>query len=140
MEEIAEAIAAKGVEIRQLRRGDRGLTVMYLQALLRQHGYDCGLIDGAFGAGTEAAVRAAQEQAAVRVDGICGPATWALLTDPDAPELPDDDDQLPERPDEESREEQTQNTEQKEDELDMIREKLLEALDIIDRLKGGETE
>lgn len=66
-----------------LRRGDKGEYVTLLQTELVQKGYDVGKcgVDGSFGAGTEAAVRAFQRDAGLAVDGICGPKTWAALDD-----------------------------------------------------------
>lgn len=81
-----------------VRAGDKGPWVEALQRLLgfRRHTADPGLRpDGAFGPGTEAAVRAFQEAANtargdVAVDGIAGPQTWGLLRDavPDVQSLP----------------------------------------------------
>ena len=97
MDDIADALEV-GVVLETLRRGSQGQSVAYLQALLNADGYDCGLIDGKYGAKTESAVKALQEKNGVKADGICGPATWALLVEPDAPELPDDDDKQLEIP------------------------------------------
>jgi hypothetical protein len=61
-----------------LRRGDRGEAVRVLQTTL-------GLpVDGVFGGGAEAAVRAFQRtcKPPLTPDGIVGPATWAALPPP----------------------------------------------------------
>lgn len=97
LEEITEALSVD-VVLETLRRGSQGHSVAYLQGLLKISGYELGLIDGKYGAKTEKAVRELQEANGLKVDGICGPATWALLVTPDQPELPDDDDEIPEIP------------------------------------------
>lgn len=56
-----------------LRRGDRGAAVKELQVKLKL------TADGIFGAGTEAALRAAQRAKGIVPDGIAGPKTWAVL-------------------------------------------------------------
>lgn len=57
-----------------VRKGSRGSTVKGLQAGLG------GLsVDGVFGSGTDAKVRAFQKSRGLVVDGIAGPATWAAL-------------------------------------------------------------
>ncbi|MFL6846145.1 MAG: peptidoglycan-binding protein [Allosphingosinicella sp.] len=61
-----------------LRRGSRNGDVELLQRQLAQAGYALA-IDGDFGAGTEAVVRAFQAAHALGADGIVGPATWAAL-------------------------------------------------------------
>lgn len=99
MKEISEALSVD-VLLETLRRGSQGQSVAYLQSLLNAAGYDCGLIDGKYGTKTENAVKALQEANGLKVDGICGPATWALLVTPDQPELPEDDDEIPEIPNE----------------------------------------
>lgn len=98
MTELADALG-KGAEVQLLRRGSQGRSVAWLQALLNAAGYDCGMIDAKYGAKTEEQVKALQEANGLKVDGIVGPATWALLIEPDQPELPEDDDELPEIPD-----------------------------------------
>ena len=62
-----------------VRRGDAGAAVRAAQVQLVEWGYELA-VDGVFGAGTEAAVRDAQRQAALVVDGVVGPATWRTLT------------------------------------------------------------
>ena len=64
-----------------LRRGDKGPYVVDMQTKLNRLGYDlgpCG-IDGDFGRATEKAVKAFQGDHGLKVDGICGPATWSAL-------------------------------------------------------------
>ena len=50
-----------------------------LQELLNARGYDCGSVDGIFGAKTKAAVQAFQEANSLASDGIAGPLTWSKL-------------------------------------------------------------
>jgi peptidoglycan hydrolase-like protein with peptidoglycan-binding domain len=61
------------VPFQTLKRGSAGPMVAELQRLL-------GLVaDGAFGPLTENAVREFQDDNALKVDGVVGPATWAKL-------------------------------------------------------------
>ena len=66
-----------------LKRGASGTAVRQLQAALKEAGHDPGPIDGDFGAATEAAVRAFQQEKGIAVDGIVGDITW-LNIDEDA--------------------------------------------------------
>lgn len=69
-----------------LENGDTGQAVKQLQTLLKNKGYFNHLIDGAFGAITEAAVRNYQVQNNLAVDGIAGKRTILhLKTTPSAP-------------------------------------------------------
>lgn len=52
-----------------------------LQALLNARHFACGAADGFYGAKTMAAVSKAQKYFGLKVDGECGPATWAALLD-----------------------------------------------------------
>jgi N-acetylmuramoyl-L-alanine amidase len=61
-----------------LRLGDRGEAVRDVQQRLIAAGLGVN-VDGAFDEGTEQAVRAFQTRRRLRVDGICGPETWATL-------------------------------------------------------------
>ena len=61
-----------------VRQGDQQHPVQTLQYLLRARGHSV-TVDGIFGPGTDAAVRAFQQQKALAVDGIVGPATWSAL-------------------------------------------------------------
>ena len=62
-----------------LKKGSKGLPVRRLQSRMTAYGYDTGGVDGRFGAKTEKAVKELQEQAALEVDGIVGPATWEVV-------------------------------------------------------------
>ncbi|MFQ5846960.1 MAG: peptidoglycan-binding protein [Candidatus Methylomirabilales bacterium] len=61
------------------RRGAKGQEVSRIQARLRELGYYAGPIDGDFGGGTEAGVRAFQRVQGLEVDGTVGAKTWAAL-------------------------------------------------------------
>lgn len=62
-----------------LRRGSTGPEVTALQQRLTDLGFDPNGIDGQFGPGTEAAVKAFQQANGLTVDGIVGPVTRAAL-------------------------------------------------------------
>ncbi|WGV23799.1 peptidoglycan-binding domain-containing protein [Halotia branconii] len=62
-----------------LRFNSSGLAVRILQRLLVANGYAIR-VDGVFGALTETAVKAFQNQQNLAVDGIVGPRTWHSLT------------------------------------------------------------
>lgn len=64
-----------------LRRGSTGMDVSTMQTYLTALGYHCGDkgVDGVFGLDTRAAVRAFQKDYNLKIDGICGPKTWAAL-------------------------------------------------------------
>ena len=62
-----------------LKKGSKGLPVRRLQSRMTAYNYNTGGIDGRFGATTETAVKELQEQAALEVDGIVGPATWEVV-------------------------------------------------------------
>jgi len=65
-----------------LRKGDSGPYVVELQTDLISLGYDVGKTgaDGKFGANTEKAVKAFQkDHPPLKVDGVCGQATWAAI-------------------------------------------------------------
>jgi peptidoglycan hydrolase-like protein with peptidoglycan-binding domain len=61
-----------------VREGDQQHPVQTLQYLLRARGHTL-TVDGIFGPGTDAAVRAFQQQRGLPVDGIVGPNTWSAL-------------------------------------------------------------
>lgn len=62
-----------------VRSGSRGEDVKTLQAQLNALGYDCGAVDGIFGAKTYNAVVKFQKDRGLAVDGIVGKNTWAAL-------------------------------------------------------------
>lgn len=61
-----------------IRRNSSGAAVKYLQFRLLNYGYFLSA-DGAFGPGTETAVKAFQTQNGLTSDGIVGSATWAKI-------------------------------------------------------------
>lgn len=62
-----------------LRTGARGESVTTLQNQLQTMGYKITAVDGQFGAETAAAVRAAQRDNGLTVDGVVGARTWETL-------------------------------------------------------------
>jgi hypothetical protein len=62
-----------------LRIGSRGDDVRRLQELLKGQGYYSGPVNGAFGAGTHAAVIRFQETHDLPANGVVGTATWEAL-------------------------------------------------------------
>ena len=64
---------------RYLHRGSIGNDVAVLQNILTAKGYYHGGVDGVFGSGTLAAVKAFQAAMGLYVDGIVGPSTAAKL-------------------------------------------------------------
>jgi peptidoglycan hydrolase-like protein with peptidoglycan-binding domain len=79
---IARAAAPPRVS-KLLRREALGEPVVDLQRQLIASGFDCGRVDGIFGARTEAAVLAFQRSRGLRVDGLVGPETRAALAQAD---------------------------------------------------------
>ena len=67
------------IDMPMLYRGCTGDAVKTLQGELNAKGYDCGSVDGIFGAKTKAAVQAFQEANSLASDGIAGPLTWSKL-------------------------------------------------------------
>ena len=66
-----------------LRPGSTGEAVRELQQALKGLGYDPGAVDGQFGAGTEAAVKAFQKAQGITADGIVGDVTWVNIDEAD---------------------------------------------------------
>ncbi len=62
-----------------LRKGSKGEAVTRVQKGLQGLGYDTGPPDGAFGPGTEKAVKAFQADRGLTADGIVGERTWSAL-------------------------------------------------------------
>ncbi len=76
---IPAAVEASGTPVYPtLDRGSRGEDVYALQYLLRYRGYSL-TVDGIFGSGTEAKVKAFQSSRGLSADGVVGPATWSKL-------------------------------------------------------------
>ena len=69
------------MQVEMLKKGCKGDVVKAMQILLAGNGYKCGSAgaDGDFGPATESALKEFQEKKKLEVDGICGPATWAVL-------------------------------------------------------------
>ena len=67
-----------------LKRGSKGPYVKELQEELIRRGYDLGKwgADSDYGKATEAAVKKFQHDNGLTEDGICGPATWNALSQP----------------------------------------------------------
>jgi peptidoglycan hydrolase-like protein with peptidoglycan-binding domain len=57
----------------------QGPAVRQLQERLKALGFLQGSVDGVFGAATQAAVKAAQQNFQLEPDGIVGSATWSAL-------------------------------------------------------------
>jgi murein L,D-transpeptidase YcbB/YkuD len=62
-----------------LKEGSSGPLVKQLQQRLKEKGLNPGTIDGVFGLGTKAAVRAFQKANKLEADGIVGQQTWKAL-------------------------------------------------------------
>src|SRR5262249_41756226 len=68
-----------GRSMPNFKLGCKGLEVARIQPRLQSLGFYRGPLDGIFGGGTDAAIRAFQREKSVGVDGIVGPKTWKLL-------------------------------------------------------------
>lgn len=62
-----------------IRYGARGGVTRHVQVRLNALGFDCGTVDGIFGAKTKNAVKSFQESRGLTADCIVGPLTWAAL-------------------------------------------------------------
>lgn len=67
------------ITLKELARGSTGTAVTKLQIMLKGLGYDCGVVDGSFGAMTEAAVKSYQRAKGLVADGIAGAKTLTAL-------------------------------------------------------------
>jgi len=87
---IINEITARSLEEARFKLGDRVLSfnsssvmrgddVSNLQDRLIQMGFNCGKVDGIFGANTERAVKEFQKSVGITSDGKCGPATLISL-------------------------------------------------------------
>lgn len=59
--------------------GSRGIGVKWCQQSLNNAGFNCGLVDGIFGKNTDLQVRSFQKKHGLKVDGIIGKRTMAVL-------------------------------------------------------------
>lgn len=64
---------------RTLRRGYQGEDVKYVQSRLKELGYYTGAVDGKYGTGSMAAVRAFQTANGLYADGLAGAGTYKVL-------------------------------------------------------------
>ena len=69
------------IKLPVLKFGSRGDSVMALQAMLRDYGYECGDRGGygVFERDTEEALMEYQQDCLLAVDGCCGQKTWSSL-------------------------------------------------------------
>ena len=67
------------VPTRTLRKGARGEDVKSVQSRLKELGYYTGSLDGNYGTGSVAAVRAFQERNGLKADGLAGSGTYKKL-------------------------------------------------------------
>ena len=87
---VINEITSRSLEEARFKLGDRVLSfnsssvmrgddVSNLQDRLIQMGFNCGKVDGVFGANTERAVKEFQKSVGINSDGKCGPATLISL-------------------------------------------------------------
>jgi N-acetylmuramoyl-L-alanine amidase len=87
---VINEITARSLEEARFKLGDRILSfnssslmrgddVSNLQDRLIQMGFNCGKVDGIYGANTERAVKEFQKSVGIAADGKCGPATLISL-------------------------------------------------------------
>lgn len=87
---LVDEVTARALEEARWKLGDRSLNlqeallmrgddVAALQSRLTEMGFDCGRVDGIYGARTELAVKEFQKSVGVTIDGKCGPATIIAL-------------------------------------------------------------
>ena len=70
---------APAVEAASYKKGSSGAMVTQIQTKLKNWGYYTGTVDGAYGSGTERAVRAFQQKNGLTVDGKAGDQTLAAM-------------------------------------------------------------
>lgn len=78
-EKANTGVKTVNVELYTLSSGNRGNQIRTVQRILNALGYDCGNVDGIFGAKTRAAVRSFQKDKGLSADGIVGSKTWNAL-------------------------------------------------------------
>ncbi len=87
---LVDGVTARALEEARWKLGDRSLNlqepplmrgddVAALQSRLTEMGFDCGRVDGIYGARTELAVKDFQKSVGATIDGKCGPATIIAL-------------------------------------------------------------
>ena len=79
-----------------LRQGSKGQAVKTLQEKLKRLGYYKGSVDGVYGSGTIAAVKAFQTRNKLTVDGVAGTSTLKVLYSSSAKEAEDEDEEVSE--------------------------------------------
>lgn len=77
--DTASDITTYGFTVSQIHSGDTGLSVLLLQEILKARGLYNGALDRSYGPATTASVIQYQILRNMKVDGICGPATWSDL-------------------------------------------------------------
>lgn len=70
---------ASGIPSRTLRRGYQGEDVKSVQSRLKALGYYTGTVDGKYGTGSMAAVKAFQARHSLTADGLAGSNTYRIL-------------------------------------------------------------
>ncbi|PHX66383.1 MAG: N-acetylmuramoyl-L-alanine amidase [Actinobacteria bacterium] len=87
---LLDAVTARALEEARWKLGDRSLNlqepplmrgddVAALQSRLTEMGFDCGRVDGIYGARCAAAVKEFQQSVGIAADGKCGPETVIAL-------------------------------------------------------------
>ena len=67
------------VECKVIKNGSKGSAVKRWQTLLNSLEYNCGTVDGIFGAKTDSATKKFQKDYGLAVDGVVGAQTWGAL-------------------------------------------------------------
>lgn len=75
------AISTSAASYSTVKKGSKGEDVKTLQTMLNTVDNAELSVDGIFGSGTQKAVKKFQKANDLSADGICGPKTWAVLTD-----------------------------------------------------------
>jgi hypothetical protein len=78
-QELIEQTGGSSGSLQLLQEGSSGPLVKQLQQRLKDKGLNPGNLDGVFGLGTKAAVRAFQKANGLEADGVVGQQTWKTL-------------------------------------------------------------
>lgn len=62
-----------------ITKGSCGQSVVLMQRILTEYGFDCGFADGICGFRSREAIKEYQRSVRLDDDGICGPLTWRYL-------------------------------------------------------------